>query len=494
MGETVNIVAGTRGAILTRGEVTGHIAGLEPEFLQEAMLGQAGAGSHDAALATVFVGDSPAVVDLAGAEPADEADEAETADDAADMISPEVQETGDSRQTTDSAQIFLDPEPLFGTGEGPEGTDDAPESPHGDDADATRQMMHDDEWLQTGIAEGEIAFAGRPATPTESVIDRSAVTRSGATAGAEMADRVRARDGMAVKPDLTPRIDGGPRLVSDAEQGKPAVPAASAIDLSTSAGGPHVDGAAPRDIDRAGKAVLLRHTFGGEAYALPSGGGKAWVVTDPGDRSVGLISAVKPTPQHSFTTDPATAGVDVSPGQALAGLASMTLMPFASAGHGVQAAPLHGQAEPVSRQIAEAVVQMTDDRIEIALSPEELGSVRLVLSRGEAGNVLTVWIDRPEVLEMMRRHSEVMLADLRQSGLGDASLDLRDGSTGAGGRGQADHPAWSHSDRQDRGRTGRQGEKMAIGIGGASHAAGLDQRLHGANRAGIEIGRLDIRV
>lgn len=135
-------------------------------------------------------------------------------------------------------------------------------------------------------------------------------------------------------------------------------------------------------------------------------------------------------------------------------------------------------ADRLCRQVADAVLRMKGDRIEIALSPEELGSVRLVLSRGESGAAMTVWVERPEVLEMLRRNAETMLADLRNSGFGEASLSFRDGSDGRG--------AW---DSRDDGRPA-QVVGMATGIG-ASDAKDMTARvLYG----GRDRGRLDIRV
>ena len=58
----------------------------------------------------------------------------------------------------------------------------------------------------------------------------------------------------------------------------------------------------------------------------------------------------------------------------------------------------------VARQIAEAVQQMPGRPVEITLSPEELGRVRLALSSSEAGVIVNVLAERPETMDLLRRH------------------------------------------------------------------------------------------
>ncbi|WP_299905941.1 flagellar hook-length control protein FliK [uncultured Paracoccus sp.] len=142
--------------------------------------------------------------------------------------------------------------------------------------------------------------------------------------------------------------------------------------------------------------------------------------------------------------------------------------------------PIPISAETLCRQVGEAALRMQDDRIEIALSPEELGSVRLVLSRGEAGAALTVWVERPEVLEMLRRHSDLLMGDLRNSGLGDANLAFRDGSGGQSGSGSYSAPGgpWAANMRS----------ADAIGSNAGDVLSSLGQRSL------ADGGRLDIRV
>ena len=62
--------------------------------------------------------------------------------------------------------------------------------------------------------------------------------------------------------------------------------------------------------------------------------------------------------------------------------------------------------------------------IEVALNPEELGRVSIVLNGREDGMHMTISAERPETLDMMRRHLSVLEAEFQNFGLGDLSFDL----------------------------------------------------------------------
>ena len=63
----------------------------------------------------------------------------------------------------------------------------------------------------------------------------------------------------------------------------------------------------------------------------------------------------------------------------------------------------------------------TADRIEISMSPKELGRVSLCVTRAEHGVVLLVQAERPETLDLMRRHLPDLMADLKEMGFSDVS-------------------------------------------------------------------------
>ncbi|WP_295047406.1 flagellar hook-length control protein FliK [uncultured Paracoccus sp.] len=90
----------------------------------------------------------------------------------------------------------------------------------------------------------------------------------------------------------------------------------------------------------------------------------------------------------------------------------------------------------VVRQMAEAVVTTREDRIEIALAPEELGRIRMVMSGPEHSPHVVVWAERPEVLDQLRRNATFLQECFGDAGMADASFEFQ-GDGGAGsGRGQ----------------------------------------------------------
>jgi hypothetical protein len=80
-----------------------------------------------------------------------------------------------------------------------------------------------------------------------------------------------------------------------------------------------------------------------------------------------------------------------------------------------------------AQQIAEAVRQgqaQGRGALEVALQPEDLGRVRLSFTAAEAGLTVTVQAERPETLEMLRRHIDLLGTDLRERGFGDVSFEF----------------------------------------------------------------------
>lgn len=92
-------------------------------------------------------------------------------------------------------------------------------------------------------------------------------------------------------------------------------------------------------------------------------------------------------------------------------------------------------AHNILRQIGLRAGDVDGDRIEVTLTPEELGKVRLVILGGERPAV-AVYADNPQTLDLLRRHADLLARELRDTGFSDADLSFADNS-GAGGR----HPA-----------------------------------------------------
>ena len=80
----------------------------------------------------------------------------------------------------------------------------------------------------------------------------------------------------------------------------------------------------------------------------------------------------------------------------------------------------------VARQVADALPRLADGSIDIRLEPEELGRVRLHMVTGEGNMVVHVQTDRPETLDLLRRHIDMLARDLANAGYEGASFDFGD--------------------------------------------------------------------
>lgn len=89
----------------------------------------------------------------------------------------------------------------------------------------------------------------------------------------------------------------------------------------------------------------------------------------------------------------------------------------------------------VARQITDAVVIAREDRVEVALAPEELGRIRMVMTGPDHSPHVMIWAERPEVLDQLRRNASFLQDCFGDAGMADASFEFQDdGETGSGGR------------------------------------------------------------
>ncbi|MEZ5888268.1 MAG: flagellar hook-length control protein FliK, partial [Paracoccaceae bacterium] len=145
----------------------------------------------------------------------------------------------------------------------------------------------------------------------------------------------------------------------------------------------------------------------------------------------------------------------------------------------------HGdQGGAIGRQLAQGLDAHRGGPVEVTLSPEELGRVRMVLQGGETGLTLTLTAERPETLDLMRRHIDQLAQDFRDLGYRNLAFSFANegGRQGSG---------WQGSARPD-------GSGQATSIQGAPAAdlVGIGQPI--ANRAGRPghpgDDRLDLRL
>lgn len=85
--------------------------------------------------------------------------------------------------------------------------------------------------------------------------------------------------------------------------------------------------------------------------------------------------------------------------------------------------PRHNLAD-----IARVSVQYPHRQVELILSPDELGAVRMTLANTDAGTTMAIVADRPETLDLLRRNIDILAQDFRNLGLGDVSFSFSGGT------------------------------------------------------------------
>ena len=100
-----------------------------------------------------------------------------------------------------------------------------------------------------------------------------------------------------------------------------------------------------------------------------------------------------------------------------------------------------GLGHTAIQQLAMAIRRSEGGEIEIALDPEELGKVRLTLTPHDTRVAVSVMVERPETLDLIRRHIDALTNDLRQQGYSQVAFDFAQGQNQQGHKSQADVPA-----------------------------------------------------
>ena len=99
-----------------------------------------------------------------------------------------------------------------------------------------------------------------------------------------------------------------------------------------------------------------------------------------------------------------------------------------------QAVPL--TKDPILDQVRDAVQQNPGGPIEITLKPEELGRVRIQVIAADNGVNLSIVTDRPETMDLLRRHIDQLAQDYRQMGYDRISFSFAAGGDQRGSEGQ----------------------------------------------------------
>ena len=110
------------------------------------------------------------------------------------------------------------------------------------------------------------------------------------------------------------------------------------------------------------------------------------------------------------------------------------------------ATPAQAAAHGPIRQIAFAIQGSAERSVELALSPAELGKVRITLTPGETGMNVAIFADRPETLDLMRRHSDQLAQEFTEIGYQSAEFTFGSDGQGDAGEGGQDRSSALHSD------------------------------------------------
>jgi flagellar hook-length control protein FliK len=191
----------------------------------------------------------------------------------------------------------------------------------------------------------------------------------------------------------------GPNSVKDADDGRQTMGPTPATPAQGSAAPPVFRAAQPPTTPVAGDSALR----------------------EAGAKDAGLTNA-------AGSADPTLTG---------AGSGDMALSD-SRAGEGRGAAdPVATRAESLPRataaQIADVARRLADGPVEVSLSPEELGRVRMSLHGSDGQMTVQIMAERPETLDLLRRHIDLLAAELRQQGFADLTFSFSGGDAGGSG-------------------------------------------------------------
>ncbi len=68
--------------------------------------------------------------------------------------------------------------------------------------------------------------------------------------------------------------------------------------------------------------------------------------------------------------------------------------------------------------------------VELVLTPEDLGRMRFEVTQSGEQMRIHLTVERPETLDLLRRHADQLLAEFREAGYADATLSFGQWSRG----------------------------------------------------------------
>jgi flagellar hook-length control protein FliK len=192
-------------------------------------------------------------------------------------------------------------------------------------------------------------------------------------------------------------------------------------------------------------------TYPGERQrSAEEGDGKASRTTDgttPMTLTVSgktAVQAAGPSGPHAMANDPPPGSPPVLPSEDAASM--MTAHDLLPTSRGpeptVSTAAFWASADTgrsVAQQMVSAVHAEPHGGFELHLSPEELGKVRLSLQVSEGAISVAIHAERPEILDLLRRHVDLLEREFREAGFTSMSFTFGHGSSDDRG-----HRLWVH--------------------------------------------------
>lgn len=125
----------------------------------------------------------------------------------------------------------------------------------------------------------------------------------------------------------------------------------------------------------------------------------------------------------------------------------------------------------VASQVATAIRPLRPGTTEIALSPPELGNVRITVSAQESGMLVAINAERPETYDLLRRNIEMLNQELRSTNDGEIQFTFSQSG--------AETPDDAHDERGTHTQTHETNDAIAVSVAPARHilSSGLDIRI-----------------
>ena len=130
-------------------------------------------------------------------------------------------------------------------------------------------------------------------------------------------------------------------------------------------------------------------------------------------------------------------------------LAELRSMPELQAAHRTPSDTILARPElprHLSQQLAQAMQHGGNRPVELHLNPVELGRVKISLQTSDGSVTVHILADRPETLDLMRRHMDLLAQDFRAIGFNKPQFSFAQNGSGEGGG----HFAAPHGQGSDR--------------------------------------------